>query len=116
MRIININPEIYLFNVRSPSNNMYIKTLCLECLSTKKTNSPLELFTLNDTGTNIHICSQCGAMTIQAIIAAFNISCKQVIKLIERKQIFEHSDYPEPIRFDLKPQYLFKLKEICKHG
>lgn len=115
-RTIKILPIIYTIEVTSHSNNYFLKSFCLECLSHSKVNKQYSDYHSVPNISSNRICSRCGAMTITAVIAAFNVSIEQIIKQVESKYTYKIHVSGEQIKFLVEPFYLSILKGKQRNG
>lgn len=115
-RNIKILQSIYSIEVTTYSNNHLLKCFCYDCLSISKTNKEYKDYQSYPTLSNQRICAKCGAMTIPAVIAAFNLSLDMIISYIKEKHLYKDTTLDIKLQFEIDPIYLLSLKRNMKHG
>lgn len=111
MKTITILPTIYTLEVVSHSHNHYVRSFCLECLSRSKTNKEYTQYWNSNSISQNRVCCRCGAMTLAAVINAFNITTKHIIAIAERQDNYLHFTDGERYRFAVDKTYLTIIKD-----
>lgn len=115
-RTIQITPSIYVLEVTTHSNNKKVISFCWNCLGKSKTNHEYIAYDNFPTISSQRICAKCGAMTITAVIAAFDLSIAKIIHMVELGHTIWDVLPNENVLFTCEPVYLNILKGQLNHG
>ena len=116
IKIIKVRYDLYVMEVTRHTNRKVICTYCRDCLAVSTTNKEHLDYKQYPSTSSVRICSKCGAMTPSAIITAFSLSMGKLISMLERGDIYENSDLPEPIRFIAEPSTILSMKASMTNG
>jgi len=116
IKLIRVRYDLHVMEVTRHTNRKTICTYCWDCLAVSKTNKEHIDYKQYPSISSVRVCSKCGAMTPSAIITAFSISMGKLIGMIERGDIYENSDLPEPIRFIAEPSTILSMKASMTNG
>jgi len=113
---IEILPSIYTIEVTSHSNNKSVKSFCLYCLSQSKANKEYKQYANFPNISSIRICSKCGAMTLNAVKASFDLNLQQILSTVERRDLYKIPNSTDYGQFSISETYLHILQGQMKNG
>jgi len=115
-KTIHIIPSIYSIEVTTHSNNHILKMYCYDCLARSKTNHEYKDYQPYPAISNVRVCCNCHAMTIQAVIQTFNITKQLILQLAEESRQYQLPDDTLTPTFIIDSLYLDILKKEMKNG